>query len=262
MSRGVITLITDFGTQDGYVGTMKGVMLKTSPEVRLVDITHEIPPQDVFRAGFVLRNSYRYFPDGSIHLVVVDPGVGSKRRAILVKTDNHFFIGPDNGVFTFVYESEEIRTVVQLTEKRYFLSDVSNTFHGRDIFAPVAAHLSLGVPLEDLGEPCNDVVRIDIPKPDIKRDGVKGILFYVDRFGNLVSNIREGLLAESSLRRRCKVFVGEEVIDGIKESYSEVNEGETLALFGSSGYLEISVRDRNARERLGLCKGTDVEVVY
>ncbi len=262
MSRGVITLITDFGTQDGYVGTMKGVMLKISPEVRLVDITHEIPPRDIFHAGFVLRNSYRYFPDGSIHLAVVDPGVGSKRKAILVKTDNHFFIGPDNGVFTFVYESEEIRRVVQLTEKRYFLSDVSNTFHGRDIFAPVAAHLSLGVPLEDLGDPCNDVVRIDIPKPDIKRDGVKGILFYVDRFGNLVSNIREGLLPESNLRRRCKVLVGEEVIDGIKESYSEVNEGETLALFGSSGYLEISVRDRNARERLGLGKGTDVEVVY
>ena len=151
MQRSIITFITDFGTKDGYVGVMKGVILKINPDVRFIDISHEIPAQDILEAGFVLKNSYEYFPDRSIHLVVVDPTVGSKRQAVAIEGENHLFIGPDNGVFSFIYEIDRIRRVVRLENNRYFLSNISNTFHGRDIFAPVAAYLSLGTPLENFG---------------------------------------------------------------------------------------------------------------
>lgn len=262
MRGGIITFITDFGTRDGYVGIMKGVILKINPEVRLVDITHEISSHDIFEAGFILKNSYSYFPNGSIHLVVVDPGVGSERRAILVETDNHFFIGPDNGVFTFIYEFERIKRVVELTDKRYFLPKTSLTFHGRDIFAPVAAHLSLGTSPEDFGDVCNSVVRVDIPRPEIEEGIIKGVLFHIDNFGNLISNIPDVLFTESIGEGRCKIIVGGEVIEGVKGSYSEAKEGEILAIFGSSGYLEVSVRGHSAQEKLGLGKGSEIKVVY
>jgi len=262
MGRGVITLITDFGTRDGYAGIIKGVILKINPQVRLVDITHEVSPQDIFEAGFILKNSYRYFPNMSIHLVVVDPGVGSRRRAILVETDNHFFIGPDNGVFTFIYEFERIKKIIELTNKRYFLPYISNTFHGRDIFAPAAAYLSKGTSLEDLGEICDDVVRFDIPRPETERGIIKGVVLHVDRFGNLISNIPEVLFRELVGKGRYEISIGGEVLEDIKGSYSEVKEGQALAVFGSSGYLEISVRGQNAREKLKLNKGNEVKVVY
>ncbi|MFA4911928.1 MAG: SAM-dependent chlorinase/fluorinase [Desulfobacteria bacterium] len=262
MDRGVISLITDFGTRDGYVGAMKGVILKINPQVRLVDITHEVSPQDIFEAGFILKNSYRYFPDGSIHLVVVDPGVGSKRRAILVEAGDHFFICPDNGVFTFIYELERIKKIVELTNKKYFLPHISNTFHGRDIFAPAAAYLSKGIPLEDLGEICNDVVRFDIPEPETERGIIKGVILHVDRFGNLISNIPEVLFRELVGKGMHEISIGGEVLGDIKGSYSEVKEEQALALFGSSGYLEISVRGQDAREKLKLNKGSEVKVVY
>lgn len=262
MGRGVITLITDFGTRDGYAGVIKGVTLKINPQVRLVDITHEVSPQDIFEAGFILKNSYRYFPDKSIHLVVVDPGVGSKRRAILLEAGDHFFIGPDNGVFTFIYESERVKRIVELTNKKYFLPHISNTFHGRDIFAPAAAYLSKGTPLEDLGEICDDAVRIDIPKPETERGIIKGVVLHVDRFGNLMSNIPEVLFGELVGKGRYEISIGGEVLEDIKGSYSEVKEGRALAVFGSSGYLEISVRSQNAQEKLKLNKGSEIKVVY
>ena len=262
MDRGVISLITDFGTRDGYAGVIKGVILKINPQVRLVDITHEVSPQDIFEAGFILKNSFKYFPNRSIHLVVVDPGVGSKRRAILVEAGDHFFIGPDNGVFTFIYESKSIKKVVELTNKRYFLPHISNTFHGRDIFAPAAAYLSNGVPLEDLGEICNDVVRFDIPEPETERGIIKGVILHVDRFGNLISNISEVLFRELVGKGMHEISIGGEGLGDIKGSYSEVIEGQALALFGSSGYLEVSVRGQDAREKLKLNKGSEVKVVY
>jgi len=262
MNREVITLITDFGTRDGYTGIMKGVILKINPLVRLVDISHEVSPHDIFEAGFILKNSYRYFPEGSIHLVVVDPGVGSKRRAILVEAGDHFFIGPDNGVFTFIYESEKIKKVVELTNKRYFLPHISNTFHGRDIFAPAAAYLSKGTPLEDLGTIFNDVVRFDIPKPETERGIIKGVVLHVDRFGNLISNIPEVLFRELVGKGIYEISIGGKVLGDIKGSYSEVKKEQTLALFGSSGYLEISVRGRDAQEKLKVNKGSEIKVLY
>lgn len=262
MDRGVISLITDFGTRDGYAGVIKGVILKINPQVRLVDITHEVSPQDIFEAGFILKNSFKYFPNRSIHLVVVDPGVGSKRRAILVEAGDYFFIGPDNGVFTFIYESERVKRIVELTNKRYFLPHISKTFHGRDIFAPAAAYLSNGVPLEDLGEICNDVVRFDIPEPETERGIIKGVILHVDRFGNLISNISEVLFRELVGKGMHEISIGGEVLGDIKGSYSEVIEGQALALFGSSGYLEISVRSQNAQEKLKVNRGSKIKVVY
>lgn len=262
MNSGVITLITDFGTKDGYVGIMKGVMLRINPEVRVIDITHEIPPQDIFKAGFVLKNSYRYFPDNSIHLVVVDPGVGSKRRAILVEAGDHFFIGPDNGVFTFIYELETTKRVIELTNERYFLQNISKTFHGRDIFAPVAAHLSRSISPESFGDICNDVVRISIPKPEIESGTIKGIVSHIDSFGNLVSNIPEDLFTKPKREGEYKIFIGKEILRKVNDSYSEVKEGEVVAIFGSSGYLEISTRNQNAQQKLGLDKGCEIKVEF
>jgi len=257
---GIITFISDFGTRDGYAGVMKGVILGINPEVRLVDITHEISPQDIFEAALVLKNSYSFFPNSSIHLVIVDPGVGSERKPILVETDNHFFVGPDNGVFGFIYEVETIKRVVELTNKRYFLPKISDTFHGRDIFAAVAAYLSLGTSLDDLGERHNDVVRIDIPKPEIEKEMIKGIFFHIDRFGNLVSNIPEALFKEFVQDGKYEISFGGEKVERVCKSYLEVGKGGVLAVFGSFGYLEISVRDQSAQAKLRLCKGSEVKI--
>ena len=262
VSKRIITLITDFGMRDGYVGIMKGVILHINPDAVLVDVTHDVPPHDILAACFVLENSYWVFPPGSINLVVVDPGVGSNRRAILIEAGNHFFIGPDNGIFTRIYELEGIEKAVHLTNKRYFLPHRSNTFHGRDIFSPVAAYLSLGTSPEDFGDLFNDPVTIDIPRPELKRGMIKGMVSHVDSFGNLISNISQELFSESIGRERHKILVGDNVIDGIQESYSSVMEGEILAIFGSSGYLEISVREKSARETLGLGRGCEVIVIH
>jgi S-adenosylmethionine hydrolase len=262
MKRAVITFITDFGTKDGYAGVMKGVILKINPEVRFVDISHEISPQDILEAGLVLKNSYNYFPDRSIHLVVVDPGVGSKRRAVAIEGENHFFIGPDNGVFTFIYGVDRIRRVVELENNRYFLSNISNTFHGRDIFAPVAAHLSLGTPLENFGSICKDFIKVDLPEPEIEEGIINGIIIHMDRFGNLISNIHEALFTESIGSGTYRILIGDQMIEEVQDSYSGVKEGEILAIFGSSGYLEISKRDQNAKKMLGLDKGSEIKVLF
>ncbi|MFH2013181.1 MAG: SAM-dependent chlorinase/fluorinase [Pseudomonadota bacterium] len=263
MERGVITLITDFGTKDSYTGVLKGVILGINPMVRLVDITHEISPQDIFEAGFILNNSYKFFPEGTIHLVVVDPGVGSKRKAILMKAGDYLFIGPDNGAFSFIYESERIDKIVELINNKYFLPFISNTFQGRDIFAPAAAYLSRGTPLEDFGESCNEVVKFDIPKPEIKKGEINGVVLHVDRFGNLISNIPEVLFRKLVGKGKHEVSIGGKALGNIKVSYSEVKEEEeAVALFGSTGYLEVSVRDQDARERPNLNKGNIIKVVH
>ncbi|MDY6856314.1 MAG: SAM-dependent chlorinase/fluorinase [Thermodesulfobacteriota bacterium] len=261
MRRSIITFITDFGTKDGYVGVMKGVILKINPDVRFIDISHEISAQDILEASFVLKNSYDYFPDRSIHLVVVDPGVGSKRQAVAIEGENHFFIGPDNGVFSFIYEIGRIRRVVRLNNNRYFLSNISNTFHGRDIFAPVAAYLSLGTPLEDFGPVCKDLIQVSLPQPEVEEGIITGTIIHIDRFGNLISNISEVLFTESIGRDKYTIWIGDQMIDEVQDSYCEVKQGEILAIFGSSGYLEISKRDQNAKALLGLNKGSEIRIL-
>lgn len=275
----LVTLTTDFGTADGYVGTMKGVILSIVPDVRLVDISHEIAPQDVRQAAYVLYTAYPFFPPHTVHLIVVDPGVGSARRAIALRTPRGCFVGPDNGVFSYVMACEQVEALVELTAPRYRLPQVSYTFHGRDIFAAAAAHLAAGVPITILGLPVHDPVTFPPPRLQVTAGSVTGEVLHADHFGNVITSI--GLLmwsgdelslapafqqagdAGDKKQMRFKageatVMVAGQEIAGVDRTYAEVEPGEVLALVGSEGHLEIAVREGNAVERLGLRPGDTV----
>ena len=267
---GCITLTTDFGTADGYVAAMKGAMLSIAPSLTLVDVTHAIPPQDVARAAFVLWATMRTFPPTCVHLVVVDPGVGTARRALAVRTPWGTFVGPDNGVFSYVWLDAPPQQMVSLTNPAWWRDEVSRTFHGRDIFAPVAAHLAQGTPLEALGEPLTDPLRLPRPQMEAIPGGYRGALLSRDRFGNLITGIgrlrwdADGKLAWERLgwadgaslpppmaARQTQVLVDGRPIGPLRRTYGEVAPGELLALVGSSGLLEIAVAHGSAAERLG-----------
>jgi len=243
--RPIVTLITDFGTVDGYVGEMKGVLLSAAPAAEIVDITHDIPPQDVERARLTLARVWRRFPRGTIHVVVVDPGVGSSRDAIAVSSDEYYLVGPDNGVLSASLLTPSARVVSLAVPER-----ASPTFHGRDVFAPAAAALARGESLEALGaEAINPVVR-RTPEPTRRADGaIEGEVIFVDRFGNAVTNL-VGV-------RGGTVEVGPFAID-VRRTYAEVDAGKPLALVGSTGLLEIAVRDGDAARTLGLERGSVV----
>ena len=256
----VITLTTDFGTRDGYVGVMKGVILGINPRVQLVDLSHEIAPQDIWEGAFVLAASYRYFHPGTVHLVVVDPGVGGERKAIAVEAGDWLFVGPDNGVFGLIYLREQVHRVVEIANPRFFLPQVSHTFHGRDIFAPVAAHLSLGVPVTELGPELNSCQGLNFPEPQVEGDRIEAQVVHVDRFGNLITNLPREFLGDLG-GKAIKVLAGGQVISGLSRSYAEAGEGELLALFDSSDLLEIAQNGGSAHRALGLGRGDRVEVV-
>ena len=243
--RPIVTLITDFGTVDGYVGEMKGVLLSAAPDVEIVDITHDIPPQDVERARLTLARVWRRFPRGTIHVVVVDPGVGSSRDSIAVSSEDYYLVGPDNGVLSASLLTPSARVVSLALPER-----ASSTFHGRDVFAPAAAALARGELLETLGgEATNPVVR-RTPEPTRRPDGaIEGEVIFVDRFGNAVTNL-VGV-------RGGTVEVGRFSID-VRRTYAEVDAGKPLALVGSTGLLEIAVRDGDAASTLGLARGSIV----
>ena len=280
----IITLITDFGTVDGYVGAMKGVILSLAPHVQIVDITHEIPPQAIRQAAWALATAARHFPPGTVHVVVVDPGVGGERRPLALERDGQFFVGPDNGVFTPFLPAS---ACVALTEPVYHHHPVSATFHGRDIFAPVAAHIVLGVPLSKFGPPVADPVRLPPPRLEVQAEGqILGEVVHIDRFGNGITSIGplrwQGHLlalggeAATGLAlggervvgasvpsltfhaQRVAVEVGGRRLAGIHRTYSEGMPGEALALVGSSGYLEIAVREGSAARALALRPGDPV----
>ena len=232
----IITLTTDFGSKDHYAGAMKGVILSINPDVTITDITHEVPPHDVFKGAFTLRNFYRYFPRRTIHVAVVDPGVGGRRKAIALEADGHIFVGPDNGIFTFIYRESKPYRAHEIKGHKHILSGISRTFHGRDIFAPVAAHLSLGVSVEDLGKRMRKPTELPIKGPELRRDEIIGEVIYIDSFGNLVTNI-----PAESVKSGSRVRIGETIIRGLSTSYSVVPKGRLLAIVGSSGFLEISV---------------------
>ena len=255
---GVITLLTDFGTADAYVGVMHGVILRINPTATVVDLSHGIAAQDVADASFVLSTAYPYFPVDAIHVIVVDPGVGSERRAIVVRTPRGTFVAPDNGVLSYVLASESVSQMVHLTNSQYWLSPVSNNFHGRDVFAPVAAHLSLGVALSDLGPALNDPMRFEIAGPHVREDGsILGQVVHVDRFGNLITNVsRESLPAGRLVRVHIE---GQEVVGPLK-AYALAADGELLTLIGSEGYLEIALRNGSAAETLEVGRGAGVVV--
>jgi hypothetical protein len=258
----LITMLTDFGLNDHYVAIMKGVVYNINPQARIVDISHEVRPQDVLQAAFLLKVSYSYFPKRTIHLVVVDPGVGTTRRPILVSTESYYFIAPDNGVLSFIYQQETISEVRELTASHYFLNPVSQTFHGRDIFSPMVAWLSRGVAASSLGDLVTDYKKFNIPVPTLlKEDILVGRIIYVDRFGNLISNITQKDFTEhlgKSPGKRFVLRVAERNIGKLSQSYAEGGEGELVALFGSSNYLEFSLNKGNAARALSIQIGAEV----
>jgi len=262
VSRGCITLLTDFGTTDPYVAAMKGVALSINPDVRLVDVTHEVAPHDVAEAGYVLAASFRYFPRGTVHLAVVDPGVGSERRILAAEVDGHVVMAPDNGLLSAVLAGASRGRLIYVTNAGYFHHPVSMTFHGRDVFAPVAAHLTLGVDLGAMGPAADDYVRLESAVPRTGADTIEGVVIHVDRFGNLVTNIsRADLLAlEPSGEGDLRVQIEQHDISPIHRTYAEVGVGELLAVVGSLGLLEVSANRGSAADVLGVGRRAAVRV--
>lgn len=260
MRNSMITLLTDFGTRDHYVASMKGVILQINPKCTLVDISHQVIPHDIKEGAFLLSSAYSYFPKGTIHLSVVDPEVGSLRKPILLVTTNYFFVGPDNGLFTLVALRDKVKQVVALTNKIYFLPQVSTTFHGRDVFAPVAGHLSLGKNPKAFGREIDSWVELDFGKPKIEGGTLVGEIFHIDVFGNLISNIDEQQFFNFTKARSFIIRVGEKAIQGLKKGYWEEKRNVPMALFGSGGFLEISVREGNAQKILKVKKDDQIIV--
>lgn len=257
----MITLLTDFGAEDGYVGAMKGVILSINPRAAIIDISHQIPPQDIMAGAFVLSQAAPFFPKGTIHMAIVDPGVGGKRRPILIRTDRYFFVGPDNGIFDIALQRENIKQKIHLTSRKYFLGYISSTFHGRDIFSPVAAYLSLGIDPALFGKNIKRAAKLDFKKP-VARDGkITGRIIHIDRFGNLITNIDERLLKMVFKNRPFKAKVSGAIIKKNLLSYAYAKENEAVSLIGSSGLLEISVKEKSASRALGIGRGGLVEVI-
>jgi len=261
MARSIVTLTTDFGEQDYYVGAMKGVILDVPPDTEVIDLCHNVLPYDILDAAFTIAQSYRWFPLRTVHLVVVDPGVGTQRRPILVSGDRHFFIGPDNGVFSFIYPEQEKLTVWHITGDHYFHQPVSNTFHARDVFAAVAGWLAKGVEARQFGDEIEDYVKLSIPKAQAVNDkSWKGMVLKVDRFGNVITSIAAAdcpaLFAEPT--PPFKLTAGGKDITKLVPNYAEGGQGEIFALLGSSGYLEIATNRGGAGKLLSLNRGGEV----
>jgi S-adenosylmethionine hydrolase len=261
MRKPIISLLTDFGEKDHYVASMKGVILNINSRCTLVDITHEVRPHDIQEGAFILANTYSYFPKGTIHLSVVDPEVGGMRKPVLLVTQNYFFVGPDNGLFTFIALREKVKQVVVLTKKQYFLPKVSMTFHGRDIFAPVAAYLSLGIRPNVFGYKTRAFKKLRYQKPIIKEGKLLGEIFHIDTFGNLVSNIDEEKLFQFIKGRPFVIRIGRTVVHSLRKGYCEGKKGEKIALIGSGGFLEISTNEGNAQRILKVKKGDPITII-
>jgi S-adenosylmethionine hydrolase len=259
MPAPLITLTTDFGLSDHYVGTMKGVILSICPRARIVDISHGVGAYEIPEAAFTLAQAYRYFPRDAVHVVVVDPGVGTSRRPILAQAAGHYFIAPDNGVLSMIYAGEKHK-VRAISNARYFLPQVSNTFHGRDIFAPAAAHLASGVAPARFGKPIEDYLRLDFDKP--VRTGRRtwtGAILKVDRFGNIVTNFSVADFPDLD-KRAFEMAVGSQRINVFARHYAERGPGEAFAIVGSAGFYEISVGQASAAKLLGCAAGAPLEL--
>lgn len=262
----VISILSDFGADDEYVGVMKGVMLSISPSVSIVDITHQIAPQDIHQAAYLIPSYYHYFPAGTVHIVVVDPGVGSQRSILAVNYREHFFIAPDNGVLTLLLNTEKSDTIIRVDNSDYFLEPLSSTFHGRDIFAAVGAHLSCGTKLDAFGARIDvkDIVRLKDLNCRISQTGeLIGKIVSIDRFGNLITNIDSVSLAafyETGALKHLKIHIGAVAISGLSRTYSDAAPKAPLALIGSRNYLEIAVNGGNAKENLRAQKGDPVRL--
>jgi S-adenosylmethionine hydrolase len=260
----VVTLITDFGDADHYVGVMKGVIKGINPEVEIIDICHQVNSYDIFDGAYALAQGYRFFPTDTIHLIVVDPGVGTARRPILARTMDYKFVAPDNGVLSLVYEREESIEVRHVTSDHYFLNPISNTFHGRDVFAPVVGWLSKGVEVDKFGEPITDYTKFLSPKP--KRVGeqlLKGVALRVDKFGNIITNISPEDVPQLFEENPppFKIIINQQEITHLNLSYTMGKPSEIFAIVGSSGFLEICTNRGSAARALNASRGAEVGVL-
>ena len=261
--RPIITLTTDFGLNDHFVGTIKGVIVDIIPDVQIVDICHSVQAFDVLDGALTIAQAYSYFPTGTVHLVVIDPGVGTERRGLVVSSDRHHFVAPDNGVLSLVYASEERLHARHVTAEHYYRQPVSNTFHVRDIFAPVAAYLAKGVDPDKFGHEISDFIRFNAPKPKpAEGNTLRGVVLKVDRFGNLITNITPqdapALFAEHPTP--FKIVVGKREITEIQTNYAQGAPGEVFGILGSMGYLEIAANRGSAAQIVGAGKGADVNL--
>lgn len=261
----IITLLTDFGVQDTYVGVMKGVIASICPQAEVIDLTHDVPPQDIASGAFLLDVSVDYFPAGTVHLAVVDPGVGTARRPIAIQTSHAFYVGPDNGIFTLVLRRQKLLQAVCLDNPTYHLPDLSATFHGRDIFAPAAAHIVRGVPLADLGTPATRLQRLRLPAMRVEWQGIRASVVHIDRFGNAITNLMRTDYETWRVRwgvTEPMVRIGDQqALLPICRTYGDVSSGQALALFGSSERLEVAVNGGNAADRFNLRRGDVVWVL-
>jgi S-adenosylmethionine hydrolase len=257
----IITLLTDFGTQDYFVGAMKGVILSINPDATIVDITHEIPPQDIETGAFNLLSCYRDFPKGTIHVAVVDPGVGSDRRAIVIECGDQFFVGPDNGLFSWICERETNWTATNVTSATFFRKPTSNTFHGRDIFAPVAAALSLGQRPREFGTSLSDVVRLKSLEPVATNENtIQGRIIHIDRFGNCVTNFTRPMLESRGPATSWRITLKDNGIDSFRDFFADSQPDEVFAILGSAGFIEICVRNGSAANLLNVQRGQSVQL--
>lgn len=255
-----IAILTDFGLADTFTGIMRGVIFNINPKVNVIDISHLVQPQNIHQAAFLLRHSYKYFPKGTIFMVVVDPGVGSERKPIIIRTRNYFFVAPDNGVLSLAVSEDRVSEIVAAENEKYFLKPVSNTFHGRDIFSPVAAHLSKGTKMSLFGPSMSAIKRLQDPKPKLGEDVLCGEVIYTDRFGNLITNITRDLLDGFTQKKAFKIVVNGQEINSLSKSYQDAERGVPLALFGSFSLLEISVNMGSAEKNLDAHKNNPVEI--
>lgn len=283
-SPAIITLLTDFGEDDSYVGAMKGVMLSILPDVRLVDISHCIAPQNIRQAALMLSNVYQYYPAYTVHLIVIDPGVGGDRRAIALETPQGRFVAPDNGVLSYVWQQEAEARAVILENQAYWRPSPSHTFHGRDIFSPVAAHLARGVPLGEFGEAVGEIALLPMPDLLISSGSIQGEVIHIDHFGNVLTNITElrwidesrialhpiGLVKGSVKpdepilidSKNARINCGWHTLNGLHHTYSDVPKGRFIALVGSSGELEIAMNQGSASENLAIKIGDPVTLRF
>ncbi|MGO9020329.1 MAG: S-adenosyl-l-methionine hydroxide adenosyltransferase family protein [Syntrophobacteraceae bacterium] len=257
MSPPIITLLTDFGLMDGYVASMKGVILNICPDAKLVDISQLIAPHNVRSGAFVLYACYDYFPHGTIHLAVVDPGVGTERGAVAIRTGSCFLVGPDNGLFSLILRKETGWEARMLENRHYRRSPLSSTFHGRDLFAPAAAHIACGVPFDTLGPAC-DPVSPHWGEPSIGKGVVNGEIIHIDRFGNAITNVLSETLEKQAPLEKWTITAGKSAISSIEQTYGRVGTGEPLALTGSTGFIEIAINQGNAASELELDPGAKV----
>ena len=259
----VITLTTDFGLRNGFVGVMKGVIYAIAPEAKIVDISHAIAPQDVHEGAFTLRRAVAFFPPGTVHIYVVDPGVGTQRRALAAHLGDHYFVGPDNGLLTpLIEEAEQNQKSIEfihLDNPKYWLPKISRTFHGRDIFAPSAAHLASGVPLKELGTPFEDPARMQLPHPEKTDQGWTAHITVIDVFGNLTTDLPASML-QGRTDVLCRVRDAE--VQGIVASYGHKQPGDLVAVIDSEDYLEIALVNGSAAQKIGAKVGDRVEVIY